>query len=80
LVSAWQSECWPAPLERGAGRREGSGSGALGFLVSLGALVMVAISFLLPVLALLVLIAFAWLGFSRSRRAQRKHAGLRVLR
>lgn len=64
----------------GAGRREGGGSGALGFLVSLGALVMVAISFLLPVLALLVLVALAWLGFSRRRRAQRKHAGLRVLR
>ena len=33
----------------GAGRREGSGAGALGFLVSLAALVVVAIALLLPV-------------------------------
>jgi hypothetical protein len=64
----------------GAGRREGGGAGALGFLVSLAALVVVAASLLLPVLTLLVLIALAWLGIARHRRAQRKHAGLRVLR
>jgi hypothetical protein len=64
----------------GAGRREGSGSGALGFLVSLVALVVLAISILFSPAALLVLAALAWLGVSRRRRAQRKHAGLRVLR
>ena len=64
----------------GAGRREGSGGGALGFLVSLAALVVVAAALLLPVLTLLVMIALAWLGIARHRRAQRKHAGLRVLR
>jgi len=64
----------------GAGRREGSGSGALGFLVSLAALVVVAISILLAPLALAVLVGLVWLGVSRHRRAQRKHAGLRVLR
>ena len=64
----------------GAGRREGSGSGALGFLVSLAALVVVAVALLLPVLTLLVVVALVWLGVSRHRRAQRKHAGLRVLR
>ncbi len=63
-----------------AGRREGSGSGALGFLVSLAALLVVAISILISPAALLVLAALAWLGLSRRRRAQRKHAGLRVLR
>ena len=64
----------------GAGRREGSGSGALAFLVSLAALVVVAIAILVSPASLLVVAALAWLGVSRRRRAQRKHAGLRVLR
>jgi hypothetical protein len=64
----------------GAGRREGSGSGALGFLVSLAALIVVAIAILISPASLLVLAALIWLGISRRRRAQRKHAGLRVLR
>jgi hypothetical protein len=64
----------------GAGRREGGGSGALGFLVSLAALVVAAASILVKPLALLVLACLVWLGTARHRRAQRKHAGLRVLR
>jgi hypothetical protein len=67
-------------LVSGAGRREGSGSGALGFLVSLAALVVVAISILIEPATLLVLAALIWLGLSRHRRSRRKHAGLRVLR
>jgi len=63
-----------------AGRREGSGAGALGFLVSLAALVVVAIAILISPASLLVLAVLIWLGISRRRRAQRKHAGLRVLR
>ncbi|HET7120713.1 MAG TPA: hypothetical protein VFI17_05635 [Solirubrobacterales bacterium] len=63
-----------------AGRREGSGAGALGFLVSLVALIVVAIAILISPATLLVIAALAWLGISRRRRAQRKHAGLRVLR
>jgi phosphatidylserine synthase len=63
-----------------AGRREGSGAGALGFLVSLIALVVVAIAILISPATLLVLAALVWLGITRRRRAQRKHAGLRVLR
>lgn len=64
----------------GAGRREGSGGGALGFLVSLAALLVVAISILVSPVVLLVVAALAWTGVSRHRRARRKHAGLRVLR
>jgi hypothetical protein len=64
----------------GASRREGSGSGALGFLVTLAALIVVAISLLVPIAVILVVIALVWLGITRHRRAQRKHAGLRVLR
>jgi hypothetical protein len=63
----------------GAGRREG-GSGALGFLVSFAALIVVAAALLLPFLTLLFAITLIWLGVARHRRAKRKHAGLRVLR
>lgn len=66
----------------GAGRRQRGegGGGALGFLVSLAALVVVAASVLVHLLGILVLAVLLWLGISRHRRAQRKHAGLRVLR
>ena len=67
-------------LIAGASRREGSGGGALAFIVALAALVVIAVALLLPVLVLVVIVALAWLGISRHRRAQRKHAGLRVLR
>ncbi len=67
-------------LVAGASRRQGSGGGALGFIVALCALVVVAIALLLNYVIILVVIALLWLGYSRHRRAQRKHAGLRVLR
>lgn len=64
----------------GASRREGSGAGALGFFVGLAALVVLAAALLLPLLVIVFVAGEAWLGISRHRRAQRKHAGLRVLR
>jgi hypothetical protein len=64
----------------GASRREGSGAGALGFIVALAALLVVAIAVLVPIVIIVVIIALLWLGITRRRRAQRKHAGLRVLR
>jgi len=64
----------------GASRREGSGGGALAFIVSLAALVVIAIALLLEPLVVIVVLALIWLGITRHRRAQRKHAGLRVLR
>jgi hypothetical protein len=67
-------------LVSGASRREGSRGAALGFLVSLAALVVVSISLLVPIVVLIVLASLIWLGISRRRRARRKHAGLRVLR
>jgi hypothetical protein len=67
-------------LVSGAARRQGSKAGALAFFVALAALIVAAISFALPILVILVLIALAWLGISRHRRQQKKHAGLRVLR
>ena len=67
-------------LVYGASRREGSGAGALAFLVALAALVVIALALLVPLLVILVVAAELYLGISRHRRAQRKHAGLRVLR
>ena len=64
----------------GAGRREGSGAGALGFIVAIAALIVVAIALLIPIASIVIALALLWLGYSRHRRAQRKHAGLRVLR
>jgi chromate transport protein ChrA len=64
----------------GASRREGSGAGALGFIVALAALVVLAIALVFSWLIILVALALIWIGVSRHRRAQRKHAGLRVLR
>ncbi|HEX5526758.1 MAG TPA: hypothetical protein VFX44_06115 [Solirubrobacterales bacterium] len=64
----------------GASRREGSGGGALGFIVGLAALVVVALALLVAPVVIIVVLALIWLGISRHRRAQRKHAGLRVLR
>jgi hypothetical protein len=64
----------------GAGKREGGGSGAIGFLIALVAIVVALAALLLPVITLLVIIGLVWLGIARHRRAQRKHEGLRVLR
>ena len=54
--------------------------GAIGFLVSLVAVVVAIAALLVPALTLLVIIGLAWLGIARHRRAQRKHEGLRILR
>src|SRR4051812_9568382 len=64
----------------GASRREGSGAGALGFIVALAALGVLAIALGFSWAVIAVAIALVWLGISRQRRAKRKHAGLRVLR
>lgn len=64
----------------GASRREGSGAGALTFLVGLAAVVVVAIALYVEVVVIAIVAALIWLGITRHRRAQRKHAGLRVLR
>jgi hypothetical protein len=67
-------------LVYGASRREGSGAGALGFIVGLAALVVIALALLISPAVIVVVLALLYLGISRHRRAQRKHAGLRVLR
>ena len=62
-------------LIAGAIRREG-----LAFIVGLVALIVVAAALLFAPLIVLMILALAYLGVSRHRRAQRKYAGLRVLR
>jgi hypothetical protein len=64
----------------GASRREGSGAGALAFIVALAAVVVALIALFVPIVVVVVVLALIWLGITRHRRAQRKHAGLRVLR
>jgi chromate transport protein ChrA len=64
----------------GASRREGSGAGALAFIVALAAVIVALIALFVPVVVIVVVLALVWLGVTRHRRAQRKHAGLRVLR
>jgi hypothetical protein len=67
-------------LVHGASRREGSGGAALGFIVAVAALIVIALALVIAPAVIVVILALAWLGISRHRRAQRKHAGLRVLR
>ena len=67
-------------LVYGASRREGSGGAALGFIVAVAALIVIALALVIAPAVIVVILALAWLGISRHRRAQRKHAGLRVLR
>jgi len=64
----------------GASRREGSGAGSLSFIVALAAVIVAAVSLFLSYAAIVFAVALVWLGVTRHRRAQRKHAGLRVLR
>jgi hypothetical protein len=67
-------------LVHGAGRREGSGDAALAFIVALAALIVVALALLVWPAVIVIVLALLWLGVARHRRAQRKHAGLRILR
>jgi hypothetical protein len=80
LVAAGGACLVISDLVFGASRREGSGAGALGFIVALAAIVVLAFALFFSWVIILVAIALVWLGWSRHRRAQRKHAGLRVLR
>ena len=65
----------------GAARRQGGrGGGAIGFLVAVGGLIVALVAVLEPILVIVVVAGLVWLGIARHRRAQRKHAGLRVLR
>lgn len=63
-----------------AGATRRGGTAALIFIAIFVALVIAVISVFFPYFALLPAIALVWLGLSRRRKADRKHAGLRILR
>lgn len=49
-------------------------------IVVVSAVVVAALSLVVPPFSLVALLALAWLSLSRRRREERKHEGLRVLR
>jgi hypothetical protein len=63
-----------------AGATRRGGTAALSVLTVAAALVVAGISIVFPPFAILPAAALTWLAFARNRRADRKHAGLRVLR
>lgn len=69
-------------VKLGASQRTASsgGGGALGFLIVGAAAVVAALTLLFSPVAILFAAGLIWLAVSRSRRSDRKHAGLRVLR
>jgi phosphotransferase system glucose/maltose/N-acetylglucosamine-specific IIC component len=79
-VGGWLAARVISAIVFGAVKRAESGFGAVGFIVSLAALALAGLSILLPPVSLVALAALAWLAIARSRRAQRKHEGLRILR
>lgn len=69
-------------IKLGASRRKAGagGGGALSVLIFGAAVVVALLTLVFSPLALVFAAALAWLAISRSRKGDRKHAGLRVLR
>ena len=66
-----------------AGERAGEGgAGGVGFLITLGALVLAGISLIGPLayIGVVAFLAVLYLAFARRKRSSEKHAGLRSLR
>jgi len=63
-----------------AGATRRGGTAALIFIAIVVALIIAVVSIVFPYLAILPAAALVWLGLSRRRKADRKHAGLRILR
>lgn len=63
-----------------AGATRRGGTAALAFLTAIAAIVIAVISVLFPYFAILPAAGLTWLAIGRRKRADRKHAGLRVLR
>jgi hypothetical protein len=67
---------------RSLGAGEGSGASPAGVaaFIIVAAIVISALSLVVPPFAIVVLAALAWVWLMRRRRAEQKHEGLRVLR
>ncbi|MGK2933062.1 MAG: hypothetical protein ACSLFD_09900 [Solirubrobacterales bacterium] len=63
-----------------AGATRRGGTAALAFLTVFAAAIIAGVSVLFPPFAILPAAGLVWLAIQRRRRADRKHAGLRVLR
>lgn len=63
-----------------AARPQGGSAVTVALYVALAAVIVAALSLVLPPVGLLALLGVAWLAIARRRRAARKHEGLRVLR
>jgi len=63
-----------------AGATRRGGTAALAFLTVFAAVIVAGISVLFPYFAILPAAGLIWLAIGRRKRADRKHAGLRVLR
>jgi hypothetical protein len=63
-----------------AGATRRGGTAALAFLTVFAAVIIAVISLVFPPFAILPAAGLVWLAIGRRRRADRKHAGLRVLR
>lgn len=66
-------------VKLGASKRNG-GSGALSALIVAAAIVVLLVTLLFEPMAIVFAAGLIWLAISRSRKGDRKHAGLRVLR
>ena len=68
-------------VKLGASRRKGgTGSGALSAVIVAAAIVVALLTLLFEPIALVFAAGLIWLTVARSRKGDRKHAGLRVLR
>lgn len=63
-----------------AGATRRGGTAALAFLTVFAAVIIAGISVLFPYFSILPAAGLVWLAIGRRKRADRKHAGLRVLR
>ena len=63
-----------------AGATRRGGTAALAFLTVIAAVVIGVITVVFPYFAILPAAGLIWLAIGRRKRADRKHAGLRVLR
>ncbi|HEX2127765.1 MAG TPA: hypothetical protein VHF58_00955 [Solirubrobacterales bacterium] len=76
---AWLAFTVTRDVAAGAAGREDAG-GTTAVIIALAALALAGLSLVVPPISLLVLVALAWLAYSRRRRADRKYEGLRTLR
>jgi hypothetical protein len=79
-IGGWLAARVVSSIVFGAAKRAEAGFGGVGFVVAAVALVLAALSILLPPISLVALLGLGWLALARRRRSDRKYEGLRILR